>query len=60
MVKGLANQVLEDFGKFPGHTIGDRSMTVHYRPEGNVQFVDLGVAIKLGQNTACEVHGLVG
>ena len=25
---------LEDFGKFLGHTIGDRSTTGHYRPEG--------------------------
>ena len=48
MVRGLANQGLEDFAKFLGHTIGDRSTTGHYRPEGSVQFLDLREAIKLG------------
>ena len=48
LVRGLANQGLEDFGKFLGHTIGDRSTARHYRPEGSVQFVDLREAIKLG------------
>ena len=60
MVRGLTNQGLEDFGKFLGHTIGDRSTTGHYRPEGSVWFVDFGEAIKLGGSTTCGVHGLVG
>ena len=60
MVWGFANQGFEDFGKFLGHTIGDRSTTGGYRPEGSVWFVDLGEAIKLGGNTTCEVYGLVG
>ena len=47
MVWGLANQGFEDFGKLLGHTIGDRSTTRYYRPEGSVWFVDLGEAIKL-------------
>ena len=32
MVWGLANQGFEDFDKFLGHTIGDRSTTGDYRP----------------------------
>ena len=59
MVWRLANQGFEDFGKLLGHTIGDRSTTRHYRPEGSVWFVDLGEVIKLGGNTTCGVHGLV-
>ena len=60
MVWGLANEGFENFSKFLGHTIGDRSRTGDWRPEGSVQFVDLGEAIKLGGNTTCGVHGLVG
>ena len=59
MVWGFAKQGHEDFGKFLSHTIGDRSTTRHYRPEGSVQFVDLGEAIKLGGSTTCRVYGLV-
>ena len=29
---GLANQGFKDFGKFLGHTIGNRSTTRHNRP----------------------------
>ena len=47
-MRGLANQGLGDFGKFLGHTIGDRSTTGDYRPEGSLQFVNSGEAIKLG------------
>ena len=48
MMWGLANQVFEDFGKLLGNTIGYRSTTRHYRPQGSVQFMDLGETIKLG------------
>ena len=60
MLRGLANQGLEDFGKSLGHTIGNKSTSGHYRPDRSVQFVDFGEAIKLGGNTTCGVHGLVG
>ena len=60
MVWGLANQRFEEFGKFLGHTIGDRSTTGDYRHEGSVWFVDLWEAIIPGGNTTCGVHGLVG
>ena len=47
------------FGKFLGHTIGDRSTTRHYRPYRSVWFVDLGKAIELRGDTACGVHGYI-
>ena len=48
MMWGLANQWFDDSGKVLSHTIGDRPITRHYRPQRSVWFVDLGEAIELG------------
>ena len=48
------------FGKFLGHTIGDRSTVGHYWPEGSVLLVDLWETIELRSPTIHGIHGLLG
>ena len=58
MVGGFANQGFEDFGKFLGNTIGDKSTARQYRPKGGVWLVDLGETIELGGTQPVEYKDL--
>ena len=48
MMEGLTNQWLEYFGKYLSHSVGNRSIAGHYRPEEGVQLVDLGEPKEFG------------
>ena len=56
---GFAYQWLEYFSRFFSHSIGNRSMAGHNRPEGGFWSVDLGEPIQLGGTTTCGVHGFI-